>query len=524
VDDLTDVLAAVDRGESVIAVNEHKKTWYPWKPYQETRATPDQIRAWAKDQRCAGFAVITGAISGLMVGDFDVPDGVVLCEELKLRPHVRTPSGGGHVRFGHPGFPVKTQNSEVTKRLQERWHGLDVRGDGGYAVEWGRNTQGEYRALRELSELEDLDQLPDQLLADLGISENGAEPDVAAQGTGIPEPATEPDERVKIRHPGRYAHLFHLGCAMRGRGEDDKAILKELRRVNKAECEPPKPDDAVAALAKDVAARYEPDGDRFEVTWTKDKTPKLILPRIPDHEDTEGLCGWLTSVFRLDSSHPVVGAVHQGLRGPDGQVEVRRRNELSIRFEPAGIVSTARRLLTQLGWQLQPTDGEPYGFRDEHARRIAHVLRLLCGLKRNTDERDIAEGVVIEFMSDAEELEGYTTYGTTAQRYEAACALRGEVSEATGRMIGLPRYLVDENTGEYVVRAGDLQRAARIHTGTSLPNGWVDARMELIGWKRIVLEGHSLPGRKGRETGHHARCKAYRGLLPGGDDDESVNT
>ena len=77
---------------------------------------------------------------------------------------------------------------------------------------------------------------------------------------------------------------------------------------------------------------------------------------------------------RLDPVHPVTGAVHQGLRGAEGHVEIRRAGAPSIRFEPAGAINTTRRLMPILAWQLQPTDGEPYGFKDEHARRIAHVL------------------------------------------------------------------------------------------------------------------------------------------------------
>ena len=127
--------------------------------------------------------------------------------------------------------------------------------------------------------------------------------------------------------------------------------------MNKRECDPPKPDEVRGGAGEGRAARYEPErGPLRGQVVTDDKMPKLVLPRIPDHEDTAGLCAWLTSVFRLDPSHPVIGAIHQGLRGPDGQVEVRRAGEPSIRFEPAGSVSTSRRLLTQLGWQLQPRD------------------------------------------------------------------------------------------------------------------------------------------------------------------------
>ena len=45
------------------------------------------------------------------------------------------------MRFGHPGYKVDTLNSETSKLLQERWHGLDIRADGGYAVEWGATMQ-----------------------------------------------------------------------------------------------------------------------------------------------------------------------------------------------------------------------------------------------------------------------------------------------------------------------------------------------------------------------------------------------
>lgn len=498
------VLAAVERGESVIPVNGSKKALFSWKRYQEQPASADEVCKWAKNSSCTGFAVVTGAVSGLVILDFDDADGIALCRRLELEPHVQTPSGGYHVRFRHPGFKVATQNSETTKRLQERWHGCDIRADGGYAVEWGRIKAGEYRALRDLAEAEDLERLPRELLIDLGIAE-----------TGTPAPPTEPDERRKVRHPGRHAYLLGIAGAMRGRGEEERAVLAELRRVNKLDCDPPKPDQEVVALAKDVAARYEPDPDRFRVTFTDDRTPKLVLPKIPPRDDTPGLCGWLTSVFHLDPDHPVTAAVQHGPRGPDGHVQVRRAGLPSIFFEPAGSVSTARRLLTQLGWQLEPTDSEPYGFRDEHARRIAHVLRLLCGASQEGFEIAEAWGVVVTFMNDAIEVEGFSTYGATGQRYEAVCALRSDVNEATGRTYGPARYLLDTETGEYVVRVGDLQRTARAAVGSSLPRGWVDSRMELLGWKRLTLEGRSAPG---HAAGVHARCSVYRGLLAGDDD------
>ena len=137
------VLEAVERGESVLAVNGQKKPWYAWKRYQEIPADRDQIEAWAMSRDCAGFAVVTGAVSGLVVLDFDDADGIALCERLGLRAAPSDAmSGGFHVRFRIPASRVKTLNSETGKALQSRWHGLDIRADGGYAVEWGRNNGG----------------------------------------------------------------------------------------------------------------------------------------------------------------------------------------------------------------------------------------------------------------------------------------------------------------------------------------------------------------------------------------------
>lgn len=251
----------------------------------------------------------------------------------------------------------------------------------------------------------------------------------------------------------------------------------------------------------------------YEVTFTDGKPPKLVLPDVPPHDDPVALADWTTSVLRLDPQHPAIGAVHEGLRGPEGHVEIRRAGAPSIRFEPAASMNTARRLLPALAWQLQPTDGEPYGFKDEHVRRIAHVVRLLCGASTEISEAQETAGIVGTYVSAAVPVEGHTTYGTSAQRYEAAVALQRALDDLTGRPIGPARYLLDASTGELVIRVGDLQVAARAHIGSSLPRGWLDARMQALGWERRGLDGHAGDGRAGRHSAH-ARTFIYRGHVP----------
>jgi hypothetical protein len=273
------------------------------------------------------------------------------------------------------------------------------------------------------------------------------------------------------------------------------------------------PDTAVAASLAALNGGPPAQHAHYEVTFTDGKPPKLLLPDVPAHDDPVALCAWTTCVLRLDPEHPVTGAEHQGLRGAEGHVEIRRAGAPSIRFEPAGAINTTRRLMPILAWQLQPTDGEPYGFKDEHARRIAHVLRLLCGASADLTEAQETTGIIGTYLNGAVAIEGHTTYGSTAQRYEAATALQRDIDDLTGQPRGPARYLLDTNTGEIVIRVGDLQAAARVHTGSGLPRGWLDARMRALGWARRVLEGHAIDGRAGR-TGPHARTGIYRGHLP----------
>jgi len=105
---------------------------------------------------------VTGDISGIVILDFDGFKGLHLLTELGLEPHLMTGSGGAHVYFAHPGYAVKTLNGKSTPGLARLFPGLDIRGDGGYAVFCGRNTDGPYTWLRE-PDLYDFNLLPNAL-------------------------------------------------------------------------------------------------------------------------------------------------------------------------------------------------------------------------------------------------------------------------------------------------------------------------------------------------------------------------
>ena len=139
-----------------------------WHVYQTQQVSKNALLAWARHYVSPAWAVITGALSGVIVLDFDGSEGIRLMSQLGLAPHVRTGSGGYHIYFAHPGWPVKTLNGKSASELGHRWPGRDIRADGGYAAFCGHNTHGRYEWLR-LPMLEPTEKLPDDLRLALGL-------------------------------------------------------------------------------------------------------------------------------------------------------------------------------------------------------------------------------------------------------------------------------------------------------------------------------------------------------------------
>lgn len=119
-----------------------------WKPFQKRPPTADELRSWLR-ANSPGFAIVTGALSGIVTFDFDGESGRKLAASWQIRPHRRTGSGGLHWDVRHPGHYVPTLNGKAKAELGSQWPGLDIKGDGGYAVAFGRNARGHYEWLRD---------------------------------------------------------------------------------------------------------------------------------------------------------------------------------------------------------------------------------------------------------------------------------------------------------------------------------------------------------------------------------------
>ncbi len=190
------VQRAIEKGWSVIPVRLDKRPCVPsWKEFQRRRATLEEAEAWHKKYDPPAWAVITGAISGQIIFDFDGDAGAQTLKRLGLTANVQTGSGGYHCYAAHPGCHVPTLNAKTKRELGQRWPGTDIRGDGGYAVFYGENEHGRYKWLRAPDVApNDWRTLPEDLRRLLGLvppsepekqqTPPKPEPAVAAAGNG----------------------------------------------------------------------------------------------------------------------------------------------------------------------------------------------------------------------------------------------------------------------------------------------------------------------------------------------------
>ena len=120
---VTEALQYAERGFSIIPVGKDKRPLIKWSIFQTRIATSNEIQQWFVSFPEANIAVVTGAISGIVVVDIEAGG-----DTTWLIPTVmaRTQGGGIHAYYKHPGRKVI-----AVARIRPL---TDIRGDGGYAL------------------------------------------------------------------------------------------------------------------------------------------------------------------------------------------------------------------------------------------------------------------------------------------------------------------------------------------------------------------------------------------------------
>lgn len=132
-------LELLDRGWPVIPIKpDDKRPAIKWAEYQERLPTPDEVCQWWDTWPDAEIALITGALSGVVVVDCDNEDALHAAYDAGMRSPIRVKTKRGHhLYFKHPRDGVRRgPRAGVNSRGQDwpRIDGLDFRGDGSYAL------------------------------------------------------------------------------------------------------------------------------------------------------------------------------------------------------------------------------------------------------------------------------------------------------------------------------------------------------------------------------------------------------
>jgi len=211
-----------------------------WKLFQKRLPTVEELRELGRRFKPERWGLVTGKLSGDVVVDFDGPEGIKLMQEWGIKPHRRTGSGGFHCHLRHPGWNVPTLNAKSGKKSWP-WPGVDIRGDGGFAVVLGHNQNGKYEQLRDL-EPEPFEVLPEEVrtfLRNHCVSEAAAPKQPALTHQPKPGGGCRVDAERLVRkalemapRDGRNNGGFWLACQLRdnGYGEGDaEAAMRDYR-------------------------------------------------------------------------------------------------------------------------------------------------------------------------------------------------------------------------------------------------------------------------------------------------------
>lgn len=244
---LATVRALVATGLSVIplprpdAHHDGKRPTFPWSEYQQRLPTDAELEAWFKGEP-KNLAVITGAVSGVVVVDADSAEAEAWC--LNHLPHtpwrVRT-ARGLHLYYQHPGTKVANR-----ARMEVPGGTVDLRGDGGYVVGPGSQhaSGAAYRAEGDWS-------APKTALPPLPLEALPAAPTRAYSAPVAPARVDTPErvlERARayaaacdpaIEGQGGDQQTFMVCCRIaRGFDLDEEQTLDVLREWNQR-CRPP---------------------------------------------------------------------------------------------------------------------------------------------------------------------------------------------------------------------------------------------------------------------------------------------
>ena len=213
---------------------ECKLALVPWKEYQTRLPTKEEVNNWFNTNPDANIGIVTGAVSNLVVFDFDSAHALEYVQEIGGLPESTATAKTGkgfHFYMQYPDFDVRSHvNSDL---------GLDIRAQGGYVVAppsiHGSGRQYEWV---EGSSIMDVTPAPctPWMIDYLKGSKNETKPDKKQTETPPVKAETiQPnDKEIKA---DKYSELLKNGCIQGGRNNSTLQLVGHLFKTGLKETE-----------------------------------------------------------------------------------------------------------------------------------------------------------------------------------------------------------------------------------------------------------------------------------------------
>lgn len=234
-------------------------TRHGFKEATTDKGTIDSL--WSKSPN-ANLAVPTGSVSGLVVLDVDIRKGidgkksleelVAAHEPLPTTVVVKTPQGGLHYHFIHPGGRVPCSTGKLGP-------GLDVRGDGGYVLlPPSKINEGAYTYDSADISPAPLPSWLHELMAAGAGQPRIANVDLNKSARPSGQPGIPPSVRKQIDSGctagTRNATAFGIATQLRDEGHDPQ-LITDLVFQFAARCSPPLPEKEALATVESALKR-----------------------------------------------------------------------------------------------------------------------------------------------------------------------------------------------------------------------------------------------------------------------------
>ena len=211
-----------------------------WKQFQERLPTKEEVTGWFTQNPSANIAIITGAISNLVVFDLDSPSAIEYVQEIGALPEstvIANTGKGKHIYMRHPGFHVNNQVNIGSH--------IDVRGDGGYvAAPPSMHGSGRIYEWVEGSSIFDIDPAPctDWMIDYLKNppTKNDSEPEKTKnkkQTESLPEKSETIQHKAQETNRDEYLDLLQNGCKQGSRNQSTTRLTGHLLKTGMKETE-----------------------------------------------------------------------------------------------------------------------------------------------------------------------------------------------------------------------------------------------------------------------------------------------